>query len=152
MLCCVVSGMLFCSVWSLVLFGKRFQLTNYSINYVSKQLKYKGCDVYLLSRTSMFKTLLGYFCCVIQWTYFSVSNDAYPPEVAGRFSLQRCGTVRVSTAKSGCDPDWAVLSCTRLEVLLHCGTETPERVPASSSYTHRLLIGRQNYTSVRQRG
>ena len=28
---------------------------------------------------------------------------AFPPEGAGRFSLQRCGTGRVSTAKSGRD-------------------------------------------------
>ena len=30
---------------------------------------------------------------------------AFPPQGAGGFSLQRCGTGRVSTAKSGRDPD-----------------------------------------------
>ena len=57
-----------------------------------------------------------------------------------RFS---CGTDCVSTAKSG-------LSRTRLAVLLRWGTETPERVPASLSYTRRLLIVRQKRTSMRQ--
>ena len=38
------------------------------------------------------------------------SNGAFPPEGAGLFSPQRCGTGRVSTAKSVRDPDWAVLS------------------------------------------
>ena len=56
----------------------------------------------------------------------------------------------VSTAKRGRDPDWDVLSRTRLAVLLRWSTETPVRVPASSSDTSRLLIGWQNRTSVRQ--
>ena len=32
-------------------------------------------------------------------------NGTFPLQGAGRFSLQRCGTGRVSTAKSGHDPD-----------------------------------------------
>ena len=58
--------------------------------------------------------------------------------------MQRCGTVRVSTAKSGRGPNRAVMSRTHLTVLLCWGTETSEGVPTSSSYTRRLLIGRQD--------
>ena len=35
----------------------------------------------------------------------SQCNAAFPPEGAGRFSLQRCGMGHVSTAKGGHDPD-----------------------------------------------
>ena len=38
----------------------------------------------------------------------------------------------------------------RCRLLLRWGTETPERVPVSWSYTRRPLIGRQNHTSLRQ--
>ena len=54
------------------------------------------------------------------------SHGVFPPEGAGRFGLQRCGTGRVSTTKSGRDPYWAVLSRTRLAVLLRWGTEIYE--------------------------
>ena len=47
----------------------------------------------------------------------AISNGTFPPEGAGRFSPQKCGTGRVSTAKSGRDPDWAILSSTRIAVL-----------------------------------
>ena len=73
-----------------------------------------------------------------------VANGAFPPEGVGRFSLQRYGTGYASTAKSGRDPDWAVSSCSSLAVLLRWGSETPERVPVSSTYTHHPLIGWQN--------
>ena len=36
---------------------------------------------------------------------FKVPYGAFPPEGAGWFHLQRCGTGCVSTAKSGRDPD-----------------------------------------------
>ena len=73
-----------------------------------------------------------------------VCNGAFPPVCAGRFGMQRCGTGRVKPAKSGRDPDRAVLSRTYLTVLLRWVTETSERVPTSSSYTRHPLIGRQN--------
>ena len=63
-------------------------------------------------------------------TYWVPSSDAFPLEGAGWFSLQMSGTVRVSTAKSWRDPDWAVMSCTHLAELRRWGTES-ERVPAS---------------------
>ena len=45
------------------------------------------------------------------------------------------------------EPYWVVLVS---QYSFIGGTETPERVPASSSYTRAPLIGRQNRTSVRQ--
>ena len=69
---------------------------------------------------------------------------AFPQQGGGRFSLQRCCTCHVSTAKSGRDRDWAVLGHSHLSVLLCWGTETPKRVPASLSYTRRPLIGWPN--------
>ena len=63
-------------------------------------------------------------------------------------SVCKCGTGGVSTAKSERDPYWAILSRTRLAVLLRWGTERPERVPASSSYTRRWLVDKI-VTSVR---
>ena len=67
-------------------------------------------------------------------------------------SLQRCGTGRVSTAKSGGDPDWAILRRTRLTLLLRWGTESPERVPASSEYHEKVwetLPMKRHWSTVR---
>ena len=56
--------------------------------------------------------------------------------------MNRCGTVCVSTAKRGRDPDLVVISRTYLSVLR--GAKRSQRVPTTSSYTWRPLIGRQN--------
>ena len=61
------------------------------------------------------------------------ANCAFPVEGTGRFSLQRCGTGRVPTAKSGRDPYWAVLRHTCLDSATPVEVLTPKRVPASLS-------------------
>ena len=71
---------------------------------------------------------------VSQTSLLGATLGAFPPEVAGRFSSQRCRD-RVSTAKSRREPDRAVLSRTRLLVLLHWGIEPPKRVLV----LHRIL-------------
>ena len=68
-------------------------------------------------------------------------SGAFPPEGAVRFG---------SVCKGSAIPDRVSGGVLCLAVLLRWGTETPEWVPASSIYTRRPLIGRQNRTSVLQ--
>ena len=74
----------------------------------------------------------------ILFSVFLVSKKrtygTFPPDDAGRFSPQRCGTGPFPPPKSGRDPDWAVL-----RRLKGC-----RALPASLSYTRRPLIGWQN--------
>ena len=62
---------------------------------------------------------------------------AFPLQGAGRFRLQRCGTSRISTAKSGRDPD--VLRHSRLAVLLRWGTDGAFYYPSVSEVQGRCL-------------
>ena len=66
-----------------------------------------------------------------------LAYGAFPLQGAERIGSQRCGSGRVSTAKSGRDPDLAVPVLASFSGLLRWGTgdETPERVPGNSSYT-----------------
>ena len=75
-------------------------------------------------------------------------HGTFPSEGAVRFGSQkmRHGSRfhRQKWAQAGLSHTEPYSSCTRLAVLLRWSTETPERVPANSSYTCPPLIGRQN--------
>ena len=47
----------------------------------------------------------GHYACFCGLKCPCISHTAFPLEDVGWFSLQRCNTGRVSTAKSGRDPD-----------------------------------------------
>ena len=56
-----------------------------------------------------------------------VSIGAFPLQGAERMGSQRCGSGRVSTAKSGRDPDLAVPVLASFSGLLRWGTENKTR-------------------------
>ena len=103
-------------------------------------------DVYFLRLMWSTQVLAKKACCV-KWSSGALVTVIYMNSPLWCISTGVCRSVQCAKVRHGSrfhHRKWERpgLSRIRLTVLLRCGTETPERVPACLSQTRRPLIGR----------